>query len=148
MRDDEWIATLFHKIWDERFPDIKKRNNVLIRWKGRWKNKFGHIKRLKNKDSEIAINSLFRDEKVPEFVIELTIAHEIVHYMHGFQSPHPKLFKHPHKGGVVDKELKLRGYSEEIRKERYWYKKVWSKDLRPETGRVTVKHLRNCLGSF
>lgn len=148
MRDEEWLGALFHRIWEERFKDLKKRNNVVIRWKGRWKNKFGHIKRLKNKDSEIGINSLFRDEKVPEYIIELTIAHEIVHYMHGFHSPHPKLFKHPHKGGVVDKELKLRGYLEEIKKERIWFKEVWSKDLMPETGKVTVKHLRSGFSLF
>ena len=125
MRDEEWLATLLHEVWDTKFPEVKKRNNVVTRWKGNWKNKFGHIRRLKNKDTEIAINTLFQDARVPKFIVELTLAHELVHYMQGFHSPYPKMFKHPHKGGVVNKELKLRGYSEEIRKEREWFKKEW-----------------------
>ncbi len=129
MRDEDWLATLFHKIWEEKFSDVKKRNNVLIRWKGKWKNKFGHIKRLKNKDTEIGINSFFKNEKIPEYIIELTIAHELVHYVHGFHSPYPKLFKHPHKGGIVNKELKIRGYGNLLKKEKIWFKEEWSKIL-------------------
>src|SRR3990167_7317292 len=143
MRDEEWLATLFHEMWEKRFPDVKKRNNVVVRWKGRWKNKFGHIRRLKNKDTEIAVNSLLGDEKIPEYVIELTLAHELVHYMHGFHSPHPKLFNHPHKGGIVSKELKLRGYGNELKKEKIWFKEEWMRKFVPETGRVRVRHLRN-----
>lgn len=148
MRDEEWLATFFHKVWDSKFPDVKKKNNVVVRWKGKWKNKFGHIRRLKNKDTEIAINSLFTDEKVPEWVIELTLAHELIHYMHGFHSPYPKLFKHPHKGGIVNKELKLRGYSGELKKERIWFKEFWSKELTHKAGRIKVRHVRNSLGLF
>ena len=148
MRDEEWLATLFHEMWEKRFPDVKKRNNVVVRWKGRWKNKFGHIRRLKNKDTEIAVNALLSDEKIPEYVIELTLAHELVHYMHGFHSPHPKLFKHPHKGGIVNNELKLRGYGNELKKERVWFKEEWSRKFIPETGRVRVRHLRSGFGLF
>ncbi len=125
MRDQEWLVNLFNSIWGKSFFDVEKKNGVLIRWKGRWKNKFGHIKRLKNGDTEIGINSLFKDELVPEYIIRLTVAHEIVHYFHGFQSPHPRMFQHPHKGGVVNKELRKRDFGMYITQERLWYKHEW-----------------------
>ncbi|MEK6951925.1 MAG: SprT-like domain-containing protein [Nanoarchaeota archaeon] len=151
MREEEWLATLFHEVWDSKFPDVKKRNNVLVRWKGRWKNKFGHIKRLKNKDTEIVVNSLFKDERVPKEVIELTIAHEIVHYMHGFNSPYEKRFKYPHQGGVVERELRKRGYNELVNLEKSWSKSEWPKILGERNNRdgvVRVKQLRSSFRLF
>src|SRR3989344_7599874 len=147
MRDEEWLATLFHEMWEKRFPDVKKRNNIVVRWKGRWKNKFGHIRLLKNKDTEIVINSLFKDERVSEYIIELTLAHELVHYMHGFHSPYPKLFKHPHQGGIVNRELRLRGYGPSLQKEKEWFKREWpaiySQSSPKETGRIRIRHIRS-----
>ena len=156
MRNEEWLATVFHRMWETRFSDVTKKNNVVVRWRGKWKNKFGHIRRLKNKDTEIVINALFKDERVPEYIIELTLAHELVHYMHGFHSPYPKLFKHPHKGGIVNSELKLRGYEDALRKEKEWFKSEWltiyaehSPDkINMRQGRVVVHHLRNGFGLF
>lgn len=151
MRNEEWLAEFMHSLWEKNFPDVKRKNNIIVRWKGRWKNKFGHIKRLKNKDTEIGINSWFKDKRVPEYIIELTLAHEIVHYMHGFQSPHPKLFRHPHQGGVVDKELKKRGYSVMLKEEKKWFKDVWLREIHkinPEKGKVTVKYLRSSFRFF
>lgn len=125
MRDDFWLKQRLDAIWSLLFPDVEKRNHVIIRFKGKWKNKFGHIKRLRNKDSEIAINGLFRNDVIPEFVIDVTIAHELVHYMHGFNSPHPKMFSHPHRGGIVDKELKRRGFTNNLMLEKKWTKETW-----------------------
>ena len=51
MRDDEWLALRMDQIWDMLFPEVDRLNNVVVRFKGKWKNKFGHIKRLKNKDN-------------------------------------------------------------------------------------------------
>ena len=45
--------------------------------------------------------------------------------MHGFQSPYPQLFRHPHKGGIVDKEIKKRGYDFLFDLEKSWVKKNW-----------------------
>jgi len=125
MRDDTWLTERFDQIWELFFADVEKKD-VHIRWKGKWKNKFGHITR-KNNRSEIVINKLFQNLQVPEDVIKLTIAHEIVHYAHGFHSHLPKLYKHPHKGGVVDKELKKRGFSYMLKKEKDWQKNEWGK---------------------
>ena len=125
MRDQLWLEQRLQQIWNLLFPDTPKKNTVKIVFKGKWKNKFGHIKRLRNKDTEIAVNSLFQDYLVPEYVIDITIAHELTHYAHGFHSPLPRLYKHPHKGGVVTKELKKRGFAHLLRKEKYFVKKEW-----------------------
>jgi len=109
-------------IWGLLFPDVEIKNNIIVRFKGKWKNKFGHIKKIKDKNTEIAINGLFRDEVIPEEIIDITIAHEMVHYAHGFNSPHPQLFKYPHQGGVVKKELLKRGFGNSLKKERGFLK--------------------------
>jgi len=125
MRDYEWLRNRLESIWTEHFPDINKSNKVLIVFKGRWKNKFGHIQQTPSKNTWIAVNSLFQDERVPEYIVNLTIAHEITHYAHGFQSPLDKKYKYPHKGGIVEKELKKRGFGEDLIKEKLWFKKEW-----------------------
>ncbi len=148
MRDEQWLASLMHDIWENKFPELKKRNNVVARWKGKWKNKFGHIKMLRNKDTEIAINAHFKDEMIPKEVIELTIAHEIVHYMHGFNSPHPKKFKYPHQGGIVEKELILRGYGNLIRFEKDWAKNEWPRIIGVRSNRSGVVRVKQLRSSF
>ncbi|QQG38549.1 MAG: hypothetical protein HYS32_02995 [Candidatus Woesearchaeota archaeon] len=127
MRDFDWLKNRFEYIWQYHFSDVPRENKVLITFQGKWKNKFGHIKVLKNKNTWIAVNKLFQDERVPEYIIDLTIAHEIVHYSHGFHSPLERKYTHPHKGGVVDKELKKRGFLEELKKEKKWIKEEWLK---------------------
>lgn len=125
MRDDKWLAARLDNIWKLLFPEVEKKNNVVVRFKGKWKNKFGHIRRLKNMDSEIVVNGLFKNMEVPEYIIDVTLAHELVHYMHGFHSPHPKMFSHPHKGGIVNRELRKRGFGHLIKLEREFTKKTW-----------------------
>ena len=127
MRDNSWLEKRLDKIWKVLIPEIEKKNKVSIIFKGRWKNKFAHIKRLKDeqKSTEIAINSFFRHHEIPDFILDTTIAHELVHYMHGFHSPYEKKFKHPHKGGIVDKELKKRGFNFLLDMEKEWIKTKW-----------------------
>ncbi len=132
MRDNIFLGKRLDDIWEMLFTDVEKKNNVVIRFKGKWKNKFGHIRKLKNGDSEIIINGYFKNEKVPEYIIDLTIAHELVHYHHGFNSPHPKMFKHPHKGGIVNKELKRRGFGHMVILEKKWIKDEWRKIINEE----------------
>lgn len=133
MRDQEWLETRFNQIWGLFFPEIEKKN-VYVRFKGSWRNKFGHIKKTK-KGTEIAINTLFKDQRVPEDIVKLTMAHEIVHYMHGFHSHLPKQFEHPHKGGIVNKELIKRGFGYALKNEKEWFRKEWPiifKELCPD----------------
>ena len=125
MRDDTWLNDRLNNIWNLLFQDVKRENHVYARFKGKWKNKFGHIKMLRNKNSEIAVNSLFKHEVIPEYIIDITLAHELVHYSHGFNSPLKKLYNHPHKGGIVNRELKKRGFTSLIKVEKDFVKNKW-----------------------
>ncbi len=125
LRNNIYLREKLDSIWSNHFKDIEKLNLVNIRFKGNWKNKFGHIDLKKDKSTEIVVNGFFKDHRIPEFIIDLTIAHELVHYSHGFQSPHKRLFKHPHQGGIVTKELKNRGFIRELKKEKKWLKESW-----------------------
>lgn len=125
MRDNLWLERRLDTIWQVLMPDTPKKNKVSILFKGRWKNKFGHIKRKNDKSTEIAINAHFRNKEIPDFILDTTIAHELIHYMHGFHSPYKKQFKYPHQGGIVDKELKKRGFTFLLQLEKEWIKKNW-----------------------
>ena len=127
MRDDPWLNSRLVQIWEMLFPEVPKLNNVKARFKGRWENKFGHIKRLEKTDTEIAINSLFRNDIIPEYIVDLKMAHELIHYSHGFNSPLPKRYKHPHAGGIVTRELRARGFGHLLRKEKTFVKNDWLK---------------------
>jgi hypothetical protein len=79
--------------------------------------------------SLITITKYFQDERVPEYVVDGTIAHELVHYVHGFHSPLKQLYRHPHKGGIVRKELAKRGLGEVHNEAEKWLKGEWRKYL-------------------
>lgn len=125
MRDDQWLKEKMESLWSNNFSDVERKNNVAIRFKGKWKNKLGHIKLLENKDTEIVINGLFRNDRIPEQLINATIAHELVHYSHGFQSPLERKYKHPHAGGIVSRELKSRGLGGTLLFEKKFMKRNW-----------------------
>lgn len=148
MRDDYWLRKRLEAMWEMLFPEIPRENNIVVRFKGKWKNKFGHIKRLKNKDSEIVINKFFRHEAVPEYIIDLTLAHEMVHYMHGFNSPLPRQFKHPHAGGIVNRELKKRGFGHLILQEKKWVKEEWPKMIKELKPNLRRPRMRNTFNFF
>ena len=76
-------------------------------------------------DTQILINGNFRDPKIPQYVIDATIAHELIHYSHGFSSPLPKLSKFPHRGDIVDKDMKKRGLLSLMEQEYKWLDKNW-----------------------
>jgi len=126
MRDDVFLIQRLEQIWLLLFNEVPKINNVVIKFKGKSRNKFGYIRKIGN-DSFIGINELFKFELVPEYIIDLTIAHELSHYAHGFNSPLEKKYKHPHKGGVVTKELTKRGFDKMIKKEKMFFKSEWPK---------------------
>lgn len=126
-RDNIWLTSRMNAIWDKMMPEVERKNEIKIVFRGKWKNQFGKIERLKDGSTRISINSLFRYPDVPDFILDTTIAHELVHYMHGFQSPHPQLFRYPHQGGVVDKELKKRGFGFLLDLEKEWVKNRWFK---------------------
>jgi len=124
MRDDLWLKQRLDHIWELLFPEVERLNTVQVSFKGKWKNKFGHIKSV-GKDSEIVVNSLFQNEEIPEYIIDITLAHELTHYMHGFNSPHKKKYRHPHAGGIVTRELRSRGFGHMLTLEKEFVQKEW-----------------------
>ena len=126
QRSQTWLEDKLEQIWNLLFSEVPKLNKVIIKFQGKSKNRFGHIK-LKEKDTHIVINSLFQHELVPEYIIDVTIAHELVHYMHGFNSPLPQKFRYPHQGNIVNKELIKKGFGHQIKQEKQWIKENWLK---------------------
>jgi len=152
MRTDEWLEDQLYDIWENNFADVPRTNSVLITFGKRSKRQLGCIKHIKapttkkiakklekapsndnNTISLIIITSYFKDEFIPEVVVRSTIAHELAHYTHGFSSPLPKLFDHPHKGGIVRKELNKRGLGESYKLSQKWIKSNWVKYLKTIT---------------
>jgi len=84
MRDNIWLEQQLEQIWDTYFSDIKKINEVKIIFGRKARTRLGSIKSAKDGSSLIQINSHLRNLLIPEFVIQSTIAHELVHYAHGF----------------------------------------------------------------
>lgn len=111
-RDDVWLLSRLDYIWTNFFPDVKQSNKIFIRFGRHARLRLGSIKLdRKRGNTMITITSLFKDPKVPQEVIDHTIAHELCHYTHGFSSPHPKLHRYPHHGGLIRKEMAARGLS-------------------------------------
>jgi len=125
MRDNSWLFQKLDEIWDNHFSDIPQENDVTILFGRKARNRLGSIKKDPKGRSVITINGLFKDPTVPDYVIELVIAHELCHYAHGFNSPLEQRFSHPHKGGVVTRELKTRGLDEKHRLQKKWLKVNW-----------------------
>lgn len=142
MRDDRWLADHLESIWQEHFNDCPRPNEVVARFGRLSRTRLGSIGmngwrdnhrrlvyrgRLGSPDgaSVITLTGYFRDLTVPESVITATLAHELVHYIHGFHSPLPQLFRHPHQGGIVERELASRGLTAHVRLQKDWLKKAW-----------------------
>jgi hypothetical protein len=145
-RNNEWLEDRLFNIWEEYFIDIPRKNLVLIKFGKYSKRQLGSIKwatrdtkingilkkkkdeYLNQDDSRISVISItryFENLNIPEYVIDGTIAHELVHYTHGFHSPLPKTVNHPHKGRVVQKELLKRGLGDVYKKSEVWLKENW-----------------------
>jgi len=138
VRNNKWLAQKLDLLWQKYFFDVAKVNKVEIIFGRIARFRFGSITSKKKKWREkpktlIRITGLFRDSKIPVAVVKYTVAHELVHYAHGFSSPHVKLHRYPHEGGVVNKELAKRGLGKLV----LAYKK-WLKDYREEVKRHRV----------
>lgn len=77
------------------------------------------------KPTIITINGLFKDSTIPEFLIDSVIAHEMVHYTHGFCSPYERKHKNPHAGGIIKKEMSERGLEDLFILQKKWLKENW-----------------------
>lgn len=160
LRNNQWLKEKFIYLWKRYFSDIDIKNNIIIKFGRPTKTRLGSIKpgiksefgrqkwvasatptfcrgkahifcqQTRDKYSIITINGHFQNSEIPEFVVEAVIAHEFMHYAHGFASPHQQAFRHPHQGGVVTWDLKERGLGDIVKLEKSWIKKNWKEYLK------------------
>ena len=126
-RDQEWLEIQLATIWYKYFSDVEQKNKVQIRYGRKAKRRLGSIglDPLDRHSSIISINPIYQDEHVPEYVVYATIIHEMIHYAHGFNSPHTQKQRHPHSGGVIRKEFAQRGLEDIYLKQDSWLKANW-----------------------
>ncbi|HEX7455960.1 MAG TPA: hypothetical protein VF303_00640 [Candidatus Nanoarchaeia archaeon] len=109
MRGDSYLEKRLNFLWRNYFSDVPKKYPIQITFGRKARFRFGSIRYcFGTKTVQININGRFRDESYPAQIVDHTIAHELVHYTQGFPTPGPRLHRYPHRGGVVDKELKER----------------------------------------
>ena len=109
-RDNRWLLSRLDYIWSKYFEDIEQLNPLFIRFGRYSKYRLGSIKlNKKTNKSYITITAMFKNSKIPQEVVDHTLAHELVHYAHGFSSKRTRLHKYPHAGGVVKREMTERG---------------------------------------
>ena len=109
-RDDLWLERELDYLWENHFADVPRVNHVAVAFTGTWKTRLGVITLSEDqKTTYISLNALLGHPEVPYYVASITLAHEMVHYCHGFGSPLPRRYKYPHRGGIVEKELRRRG---------------------------------------
>jgi len=135
VRNNRWLAQKLDLLWQKYFFDVAKVNKVEIIFGRVARFRFGSITSKNKKWREkpktlIRITGLFQNSRIPIAVVEYTVAHELVHYAHGFSSPHARLHRYPHEGGVVNKELAKKGLGKLV----LAYKR-WLKDYREEVKR-------------
>lgn len=119
---DQYLA----HIWQQYFSDIAYANEVQIAYRQPWKSRLGMIRMtLDSTRSFIGINALLLHRQVPEYLLLVTIAHELTHYAHGFGSPLPRLYQHPHANNVVNRELERRGLGEYVQRSDAWIDRHW-----------------------
>lgn len=121
MRDNLYLLKRLDYIWGKYFSDIPKKDDVKINFGRNANYRFGSIKYcFLDKNVKITINGRFRNIKYPAQIIDHTIAHELVHYAQGFPTPRLALSRYPHRGGVINKELKARGLQQLISFYKAW----------------------------
>lgn len=132
MRTHKWLEEQFEQLLRTNFVDLAIKNPIYVRFGRRTSRRLGSIsfERIKEepeKVSVITINGYFRSEVIPKEIVHVTLAHELIHYLHGFNSKHNQIFDFPHKGSIVNKELRHRGFSNELKFQRQWLKEKWEK---------------------
>jgi len=144
VRDNTWLTEKLIFIHQTYFSDIIDGNEIEVKFGRANRTRLGSIairekanKRMQldrrkmkflNADevvSIITINGYFAREDIPETVVEGILAHEFCHFVHGFNSMRPKSFRNPHAGGIIDQELKDRGFGDILKFQKRWIRKNW-----------------------
>lgn len=143
---DQYLAKKTAALIRENFSQKGVTNLLIVRWGGKWSRKLGHIKPLKNDKKQdvefgsiIEINSLLKSVDIPEYILDYVLMHELTHYFQGFGSNHERKFKHPHRGGLVDKELQRLGWNEIMEKSEKWLKENWATILKNNGKSIYIK---------
>lgn len=123
LRDNKWLLYRLDTIWSKHFTEVSQANPIFIRFGRYSKFRLGSIRldRKANK-SYITITGMFKNLQIPEEVVDHTLAHELVHYTHGFSSKRTRMHKYPHAGGIVNKEMRGRGMGYLLAAYREWIK--------------------------
>jgi len=158
MRDHNWLQNRLDELLKTYFADVPITNPIEIKWGREAKFRFGSIKlegrsmryiRLRGfgglfnkkivlqenpkgqtpKKSIITVTSMFKSETIPSDVVLYTISHELTHYAHGFSSANKQMFRHPHHGGVVNREIEKRGGKHLVKAYKEWLKEYRRKIL-------------------
>ncbi len=133
MRDNAWLLSRLDFLWSNYFSDISQVNRVFITFGRHAKLRLGSIRLDPGTgNTYIIITSMFKDLAIPEAVVDHTIAHELTHYAHGFSSPLKRVHRHPHRGGVIQKEMEERELGH-----LYQAYKNWLKDYRQQLRTTT-----------
>ncbi|OGE25590.1 hypothetical protein A3C26_03525 [Candidatus Daviesbacteria bacterium RIFCSPHIGHO2_02_FULL_39_12] len=130
LRDNNWLLSRLDDLWSHYFADVSQDNPVLIGFGRYSKYRLGSIKmERRGHRSKITITGMFKNPNIPTAVVDHTIAHELVHYTHGFSSKKVRLHRYPHAGGIVNKELEQRGMGFLTKAYKSWIKKYVSKSI-------------------
>ena len=122
-RDNNWLLARLDNIWSNHFSDVAQANPVHIKFGRYSKYRLGSIKLNRKTDrSYITITAMFKSLDIPIEVVDHTIAHELMHYTHGFSSKKARLHKYPHAGGVVNIEMRSRGMEHLLKAYKAWVK--------------------------
>jgi hypothetical protein len=132
-RDEAWLAERLKLLWEMHFSDVPQGFPIVTQFSTRAKYRLGCIA-ARNGRAIIQINRLYADPFVPAYVVDATIGHELAHYAHGYGSGLPLLHPHPHRGGVVDRELENRGLGEVSAKAEAWRKAHWDAFYQSQCG--------------
>jgi hypothetical protein len=125
-RDAQWLKDETDEIWDRYFADTPRVNMVNVIYGRPWKRRLGVISLSEDEQTtRIGVNSLLANGDVPYCLTLITVAHELAHYSHGFGSPLPRRFAHPHRGGVVTRELVARGLGPWLDEYSQWIQQNW-----------------------
>jgi hypothetical protein len=129
MRDTAWLEKILDTVWKDYFSDIPKLNKISISFGRMARRRLASIRqtnrRDKKSDTKILVTGFYKNETVPERIVRVTIAHELCHYAHGFASPLPQFSKFPHRGDIVDDELRKRGLGVDLDFQEKWLKNEW-----------------------
>jgi len=131
MRDNLWLLQTTRRLWRQYFSDLPVKNEIRVLFSRRNKRVLGSIKYNREKKiTVIRLNGHFKNEKIPSCVVAATLVHELVHYLHGFSSPRQKLYRYPHRGGVITEELTKRNLEKLEKKAKAWLKTNWPRYLK------------------